>query len=410
MKSSLWVISELYYPESTSTGYILTRIAEGLSHSYDVKVICAQPNYSARGTRSPLQEEHNGVFIRRCWGTTLNKDILPLRLVNLVTITISIFVTALVHLRKNDMAIVVTNPPTLPFAVAIACKLKGARCSMIVHDVYPELAIAAGKLTADSFFARLLGELNGWLYRRMSRIFVLGRDMQEKIAARLNTGAERVVVATNWADLDLIKPTDRDENDLLRELGITGKFVLQYAGNMGYPNDIETIIEAASLLKGYEDIHFVFIGSGAKKSDIEYAIERDSLTNVTILGQRPRSDQTNFLNACDVALIALVSGMKGVSVPSRTYNTLAAGKPIIAIVEAGSELALIVEEKKVGWVVNPGHSDELVSAILNARDQRLALIQMGKRARSVAEEEYSFSRVLQVFQRNVAIDAKADSV
>jgi len=395
---TLWIISELYYPETTSTGYILTQLAEGLSSCFTVNVICSQPTYSARGKKAPVQEVRHGVNIRRCWGTTLEKDILLFRLINLVTITVSIFFSALRHLKRDDLALVVTNPPALPFAIALACRLKQARCSLIVHDVYPDLAIAAGKLKANSLLAGILDRLNTKLYCGMEYIFVLGRDMQVKISERLDRRKDRVVIATNWADLDLVMPGERSENVLLTELGLKDQFVLQYAGNIGYPNDIKTIIEAATYLKDRKDIHFLFIGSGARKREIELAIIDGSLSNITILPPRPRTDQSNFLNACDVALIALVDGMKGVSVPSRTYNTLAAGKPIIAIVEPGSELAMVIEEEGVGWRVTPGHPEELVSAILAARSQPDLLAQMGKRARKVAESKYSFEGVLQVFR------------
>src|SRR6187551_2601474 len=91
----LWVVSELYYPEETSTGYYLTRIAEGLAEHRDVKVLCGQPTYSARGTVAPRHEIHKGVEIFRASGTTLDKNVIPFRLLNMVTLGMSIFLKAL---------------------------------------------------------------------------------------------------------------------------------------------------------------------------------------------------------------------------------------------------------------------------------------------------------------------------
>lgn len=393
----LWVISELYYPETTSTGFILTRLAEGLSKYFSVTVICGQPTYSARGIRAPISEVRNQVHIQRCWGTTLDKDILLFRLTNLITLTFSIFLSALTHIKQGEQALVVTNPPTLPFAIVTACKLKRAKCSLIIHDIYPDLAIAAGKLKVDSLLARIWDRLNARLYQGMEHIFVLGRDMYIKVSERLDNHKERVRIATNWADCDTITPQPKSQNTLLVELGLQDKFVLQYAGNMGYPNDIVSIIEAAILLKDCRDIHFLFIGSGVKRREIEFAIVKNNLSNVTLLNPRPRNDQSNFLNACDVALVALVNGMKGVSVPSRTYNILAAGKPIIAIVEQGSELAMLIEEKQVGWIVPPHQPEKLVSTILEVKSQSDFLSQISARARQIAESEYSFQNTLKVF-------------
>ena len=179
-RSKLWVVSELYYPEETSTGYILTRIAEGMADRFDVHALCGQPSYSARGLRAPATEVRNGVMIRRCRATTLNKDVLLLKLLNLATITLSMFWNALWRLRRDDMVIVVTNPPSLPFLVALACRLRRARLVLLIHDVYPEVLSAAGMLHPSSFASRLGGRLNRWLYRSAERVVVLGRDMQAR--------------------------------------------------------------------------------------------------------------------------------------------------------------------------------------------------------------------------------------
>ena len=85
-KPRLWVVSELYYPEETSTGYYMTRIAEGLADDFDVKALCGQPNYSARGTRAARHEFHNGVEIFRAAGTTLDKNVIIFRLLNMITL------------------------------------------------------------------------------------------------------------------------------------------------------------------------------------------------------------------------------------------------------------------------------------------------------------------------------------
>ena len=147
-------------------------------------------------------------------------------------------------------------------------------------------------------------------------------------------------VIPNWAELDSVSPMPRSENTLLKELGLEDKFVFLYAGNMGRPNDLESIIEAAARLIDRPEFHFIFLGNGAKLSWLEETVSTRKLKNVTILPPSPRSKQIVFLNACDVALVTLVKKMKGVSMPSRTYNIMAAGKPILAIAEKGSELDL----------------------------------------------------------------------
>jgi glycosyltransferase involved in cell wall biosynthesis len=162
-----------------------------------------------------------------------------------------------------------------------------------------------------------------------------------------------------------------------------------YAGNIGHPTDVETIIDAAELLHDDPSAHFVFVGSGAKKAWIDREVKERGLSNVSLLGQRPREEQNVFLNACDIGLVALVPGMIGTAMPSRTYNILAAGKPIIALTEPGSELSKVIDEERVGWHIIPRHPEALVRTIKKARADTSQLNEMGSRARAVAVEKYS---------------------
>jgi colanic acid biosynthesis glycosyl transferase WcaI len=388
----IWIISELYYPEETSTGYLLTQIAEGLARQFSVNVLCSQPTYGARGQRALWNEIKNDVNIYRCWGTTFNKDILPLRIINMVTITLSIMINALRRIGPKDFVLVVTNPPLLPFAISAASFFRRFKSILVVHDVYPEALMVVNGTQPGTLFNRLVAYLTRILYRHMKRIVVLGRDMALLVRGKLPAEYQSIVIIPNWADIDLIFPGSRCDNLLLTEINLMNKFVIQYAGNMGRTHGIEYLARCAEKLKGDSDTHFLFIGSGVKKKWLKHAVNARGLSNITILDKRPRSDQLNFLNACDVAVISFMPNMAGVSVPSRMYNVMAAGKPMIAVTDPDSELALVVREEDIGWVVSPGDIDGLRMAILEAKADPNLLVQMGKRARQAAETKYSFER------------------
>jgi glycosyltransferase involved in cell wall biosynthesis len=397
----LWVLSELYYPEETSTGYLVTRIAEGLATTFDVRVLCSQPTYASRGLRAPRTDIRNGVPIRRCPSTTLARAVPVYRLLNVVTVTASLWAFAIASVRRGDCLLVVTNPPLLPFVAAIVTWLRGACLLLLVHDVYPNVLTASGLTSRTGFLARCLRRMSQWLYGSARRTIVLGRDMKRLIEAEMRISGDRIAVIPNWADADAIHPTKRTENALLAELGLIDKFVVQYAGNMGYTHGLECLVDAMEKLRGDGDVFFLFIGSGVKKAWLEAKVRELALPNARVLGNRPRGDQPNFLNACDVAIITFVAGMAGVSVPSRMYNILAAGKPIIAVADDDSELAAVVRDERVGWVVPPGDADGIVQAVLAARRQPEALLDMGRRARVVAER-YSLTSALEAYRRLLA--------
>lgn len=408
MPRTIWVFTDPYYPDEVAGGYILTRIAEGLVDVAPVRVLCSQPNYRARGVRAPKREVHNGVRIERCWSTTLSTHKLAFRLLNILTLCASILVKGVLKVRRGDVIIACTTPPLLPVVTAVVRALRGVKCVLIVHDVSPEVLVATDMLRPDSLRYRVMEKVSKRLYSGFDRIVAIGRDMHDLVLAKSARLRDRLVVIPNWADLDIVRPGDRATNALLREQGLAGKFVVLYVGNMGRTHGLEAIVEVARGLRGRTPAHFLFIGTGAKKKWLEETVAAEELGNVTVLGNRPRSDQSNFLNAGDVTIISFISGMAGISVPSRMYNLMAAGRPIIAVADPESELARVVTEERIGWVVPPEQPERLREAVLHAMENPDELREMGRRARAVVEEKYSLEHILQKYVKLIReMDAPA---
>lgn len=400
-KPVLWVITELYYPENNQTGYYMTGIAEGLAEDFDVKVICGQPNYAAKGTLAPKKEVYKNVEIFRVWSTTLDKNVIFFRLLNMLTLGTAIFVKSVVKIKKGERLMVVSAPPSLPFTTALAAKIRGARYTLVVQDKYPETLIAVGKAKADSLLVKVLNKFNQNLYNNAEKIVVVGRDMKKLVESQISKNKNElpsISVIQNWASLEEIEPTARENNELLKKLGILDKFVFLYAGNMGHPQDLESIIDSAVKLKNDQRFHFLFLGSGVKRKRLETAVEKNKLKNVTVLPPRPREEQKLFLNACDVGLVSLVKGMRGVAMPSRTYNFLAAAKPILALTEENSEIAKVIEEDCVGWIVPPSEPTILLNTIYKIYDERESLREMGERGRKAALTKYSEETALKKYK------------
>ena len=394
----LWVVSELYYPEETSTGYYMTQIAEGLANDFEVKVICGQPNYSMRGTTAPSCELRRGVEIHRVSGTRLDKNIILFRLVNMLTLGASVLIKAFKSFKAGDRVLVVTTPPNMPFIVALASLFRGASYTLLIHDNYPEILVAVGKTRRDSIFARSVDFCNRWLFKHSARLIVVGRDMEELLRSK-SAGLEvPITTIPNWAELETVEPRPKSDNALLGKLGLRDKFVFLYAGNMGHPNDIETIVEAAEILRDREEIHFIFLGSGIKRKWLVDRVAERRMTAITVLEPRPRSEQLDFLNACDIALVSLVGKMWGVSMPSRTYNALAAGKPILALTEPDSEVDRVIKEDSIGWSLPPGDPAKLAAMIIEILDCRGDLAAMAKRAREAATVKYSLDLALKKYR------------
>lgn len=397
MSEKLWIVTEYFYPDESATGYYLTTISEKLGKYYNANVICGGNRNSSYKFNSLPSEDFNGVNIYRCNSTTLNKNVLLFRFINLVTISFSIFFKTILKFKSGDCVIVVTNPLSLPFVVLVACWLKKANCILLIHDVYPNVLIATGLLKKDWLITRFLNWITVGLYNRVEKIVVLGRDM-EKIVSRKLVNLTKIHIITNWADFKEIFPRQHETNSLLKKMDIQNKFVVQYSGNMGRTHGLEIIIDASQKLAEIDNIHFLFIGAGAKRNWLERSVKSYGLKNVALIPPQPRSNLCDTLNACDVAIISFIPGMSGLSVPSRMYNILAAGKPIIAVTDSDSELAIVVREENIGWIVSPDNPEQLVATIIEASRNSETLKEMGERSRIAAENKYSLDVIINAYR------------
>ncbi len=396
----IWVVSELYYPEETSTGRFVTGIAESLASSYDVRVLCSQPTYAGRGTLAPKREVRRGVSIERVSSMRLDKNSLVGKVLNMLTFTGSIFTRLLLSLTHGDLVFVVTNPPLIPYVTAVASTIKSAQTVLLVHDVYPDVLVVTGMIKRGSLSEQLFRRSSRWLYGKMARVVVIGRDMAVIVSRTAAEVSDKLAIIPNWGDTEEISPIPRSDAKLLQKLELQDRFVVQYFGNMGRTHGLETLADAATeLARVAPDVHFLFIGEGARKEALAEIIEKRSLKNCTILPSCGPDDLSDYLNSCDVAIITLLPGMAGVSVPSRMYNVLAAGKPIIAAVDDASEVAHVVREHEVGWVIPPDDSAGIVRAILDAKSEVIGRARMSIRARAAADDLYSAPRVHEQFNR-----------
>lgn len=387
---NIWVVSELYYPEDTSTGYFLTKIAEGVARKEAaVSVLCSQPTYSERGVLAPWTETRYGVKIRRCWGARMDRTRWPGRLVNLVTISFSVFVKGLISFHRDDHVLVVTNPPVLPYLVFLACRIKRAKVFLLVHDVYPEVLVAAGVLKRSGFLYRGLFSLSCLLFKKADKVIVIGRDMARVVSRK---GRHNPVLLPNWGDVEGIVPVKKTASSLLSRLGLQQQFVVQYCGNIGKTHGLQQLLDAAERLEGAA--WFVVIGSGSAFKWVEQQVA-DRVTNVTLLPRCARHELGEYLIACDIAVISFSPGMSGLSVPSRMYNVMAAGRPILAVTDSDSELAEVVREEQIGWVVKPGDVGGVVDAVLYAKNNPQLVAEMGERARQAVLFKYSTNAVVE---------------
>jgi glycosyltransferase involved in cell wall biosynthesis len=341
-----WIVSELFYPEEVSTGYVMTRIAEKINETETVGVICGPSGYQS-GVLQATYQLSESILVKRVNVPRFNKNSLLLRILGFILLTTGIAFKILVHVKKGDKLVLVTNPPTLLPVTAFLKKLKGFRFIIIVHDVFPENAVAGEMISEKSILYKFILALFNWSYRVADRLIVVGNDMKELFYEKVGY-KKPIRVITNWADHTDIFPTDFSDffKNYLPES--KSKVLIQFAGNIGRVQGLEQLFRLLGKIKNHS-WYLVLIGDGAQKEMLEKIVSEYRITNIQFLSSRPRKEQNDFLNACDIGLVTLSPGMFGLGVPSKVYNIFSAGKPILYIGDRNAEISRYIHENNVGW-------------------------------------------------------------
>lgn len=397
--SRIWLISEYYYPVVVTTGYYVTEIAEYLAKKgKDVGVICTNNTYYDSDVISSVEHEnHNGVEIFRVLGKRITKDNFVKRAIRLLLSSFLIYKLAKKLIKEGDEVIVLTNPAFLMLFMSKIRRLTGCRYHILVHDIFPENLVSIGKFSNQSAIFKYLKNLFDKAYTAADSCISIGCDMTEVIKAKTNN-SKPIVKITNWADIDDVCLLNKKDTKLYQEYNeeLKDNVIFMFAGNLGKAQGLDNYLEAISLSSN-TNVRFLFVGAGAKAEDIK----RFSKSNdkVVFAGFRNRSEQNDFLNACDIGVVTLADGMFGLGVPSKSYNLMATGKPILYIGDSNSEIASCINKYDIGWVVEPNNPQALQEMIDNIMKQPEKIPQKGIQARKAANEVFAKPVVLEQYNR-----------
>lgn len=291
---------------------------------------------------------------------------------------------------KPSLLVVLSSPALLPVFGMLAAHLCRLRYIVVEMDVFPDNAVALGMMRLHSFPFTALRSLFRTALRGATRVVVLGSCMEALVRERY-LGEERrnrLVTIQNWADGARILPMAKEASVLYAgHSEVHGKFIVQFFGNLGKLAEFDTMLASANLLKN-EEVVFVLMGTGIEACSLETRITEMGLTNVFMWGAIPEEEQRDALACCDVALITLREATLGVSVPSKLYPTMAMGRPVVAVVPELSETASTVREGRFGYVVAPGHSQGLASALMTLKNDDQLRMDMGQRSREMFERRF----------------------
>ena len=390
----LLIYAHYYAPDVASTGQILQDQAEGMKEEFDVTVICTVPSYG--GTieerykeKKYYNEKINGVNVIRVPVPEFNKSSKVSRVKNLL----AYFFNARKVTRKLghfDYVFTISQPPIMGGMLGVYGKKKvGGKLIYCIQDFNPEQIEATGYIK----FKPLMNVAK-WLDNRSCRksdlVITVGRDLVETLKERFKGKAvPNHTMINNWIDDKSIYPLESNDPGVVEfkaKYGLEDKFIIMYSGNIGLYYDLEGLIKVIENFKEAKscdgrDTVFAFVGAGSILDKLVQYKEDHKLDNVVFIPYQEKDKLIYSLNAADVHWCVNAKGIKGVSCPSKFYGIAGVGKPVLGVLESGSEVEMLINEIGCGKVSEPGDYVRVAGDIdwflANAGSDELA--EMGQR-------------------------------
>ena len=387
-----------YLPDFGSAPVLMDELARYLAGAgHEVEVVTTMPRERGEefGGLFYSRRETDGFTVKRFWASRSPHPLGRLLAWNIYT------AGALVNLlavRPGDVLFLRTPPLQLGLPAFWARALGRARVLVNVQDIHPDLAIESGILRnpAGIAFAKALER---WVYGLADRIAVISDGFARNLRGK-GVPEAKLAVLPNWVDTDFLKPGPKD-NPVARRHGLAGKFVVMYSGTISISSNrtLERALEAARLLAAEREILFVVVGEGLKKEALRERAAALGLANVAFLPFQPYSDLPDLLASSDVLLVPLDRAKSDLSVPSKLYTFMAAGRPILGLAAPGSEVARLLRENDCGVAAPPDDPDEIAAAVrgLAAAPERRRTL--GANARAYVVERFAKDKILRSYDR-----------
>ncbi|MFM8664133.1 MAG: glycosyltransferase family 4 protein, partial [Acidimicrobiaceae bacterium] len=389
-KLRLIVLCPHFEPDMAPTGVVMTRIVHELAaRGHELHVVTSLPWYRKHqvetgwaGALWRVEKTNWGSISRLQPFAGQTKSNLLRRAIGFILFSYFVGVRALFaggFWRRVDGVLAMSPPLTLGLIGWHTKLFRGGKLVFNIQDVFPDAAVETGAISNQRVIAAA-----SWLerisYQRSDSVVLLSDDLANNVQRKLDQKFhKRIKVIPNFVDTQAIVPMSRLTN-YRRQLGIDESLIVMYAGNVGFSQSLELMIEAARVLP---DVVFVINGEGAARKSLE--ANAQTLRNVKFGDYQDASRLSEVLATGDLHVVPLRRGLGSVSVPSKTYSILAAGRPICAAIDPDTEVPRILSAANAGVCVVPDNQEAFISAITAMISDQKSLEEMGASGRKWVE-------------------------
>jgi glycosyltransferase involved in cell wall biosynthesis len=377
---------------------------------HEVTVVTCAPNhprgevYPGYRNRLLQREERDGIHVVRLWTYVTANEGFFKRTLNYVSYMMSAIVAA-PWLPRADVVLSTSPQFFNGLAGYLVSRIKRAPWALEIRDLWPESILVVGAIK-NRFIIRALEYLEMFAYRKADAIVPV-TDAFKRYMVGKGIPEDKIEVVKNGVDLEFYRTTD-GANPVAEELGLTGRFVASYFGTHGMAHHLETVLEAAGLLRERKDILFLLVGDGAEREKLLGLRDERGLDNVMMPGQQPK-ERMPFLWQCShVSLVLLKkSDLFKMVIPSKIFESMAMQRPIILGVEGESRA--IVEAARAGRCIEPENAAELARIVAELADNPALCDELGRNGRRYVADHYDRGVLAAKYERLLARLARRES-
>ena len=389
--SSVTILTQYFYPHHGATSQLMTDLAKGLSqHDYTVNIF-------TETQRETTPESFRKININRAFSPLKSSTSIFSKIISSIFFLIGALWYVIFSVSSKTPLLIASNPPYAGILGILFNIVRRGKYYFLLQDIFPESAVMSGIMKQNSILYKLFSKVIYLTYKYSEYIIVLSTSMQEFLDKKYPDLKTKIKVIENWAIED-IPVVSKPENNFAQQYELDEIFTVLYSGNMGRLHDIETITEAAKILKD-EQIKFVFIGDGAKTKIVKQVIENYQLQNILLLPYQPRELLPLSLTACDISLVSLIPGAESIVAPSKLYGMLSAGRGIISISVPNSYIDKLLTNSGCGVNLPPDDPQQLADIIRQLARDNQRVKSMGEIARQLYETRYTFKRALEEYEK-----------
>ncbi len=341
---------------------------EWVGAGHRVTVITGAPNFPKgkvfEGYRNRLwqAETMDGIRVIRVWTYITANEGLRRRILDYMSFMVAATIAG-PFVRGVDV-VVGTSPQLFTTCAAyLVSRMKRIPFVFELRDLWPESIRAVGAMKQGRLL-EALEKVELFLYRKAARIVSVTHSFRQNLIGR-GVDGDRISVVTNGVDASRFRPQPRDAA-LEAQLGLQGRFVAGYIGTHGMAHALETLLEAARLLRDDprgRDIRLVLLGDGAGKAKLMAQARAMGLDNVLFLDSVPKEQVVRYWSLLDVSIIHLKkTELFTTVIPSKLFECMGMGIPVLHGV--AGESATIVEREGCGQVFEPEDADALRRGLL----------------------------------------------